>query len=97
MQDSYMIGKMNTFMRSLAEYMSAWMDQRFPQITENWWNDLVYNNLSPLQRDLVDSKGITKLSGLDLASLLRVFDRNWFVITSKWFVNNKYREQVKEM
>ena len=97
MQDSYMIGKMNTFMRSLAEYMSTWMDQRFPQITENWWNDLVYNNLSPLQRDLVDSKGITKLSGLDLASLLRVFDRNWFVITSKWFVNNKYREQVKEM
>ena len=49
MQDSYMIGKMNTFMRTLAGHMSAWMDQRLPQITENWWNDLVYNNLSPLQ------------------------------------------------
>ena len=97
MQDSYMIGKMNTFMRTLAGHMSAWMDQRLPQITENWWNDLVYNNLSPLQRDLVDTKNITKLDGLDLASLLRVFDRNWFVITSTWFVNSKYRQQVKEM
>ena len=46
---------------------------------------------------MVDTKNITKLDGLDLASLLRVFDRNWFVITSTWFVNSKYRQQVKEM
>ncbi len=97
MQDSYIIGKMNSFMHQLAAQMSDWMDKHFPRITDNWWNDLVYNNLSPLQRDLVDAKNITELSGLDLASLLRVFDRNWFVITSTWFVNPRERQKVKDM
>ena len=97
MQDSYMIGKMNAFMHSLAEQMSSWMNQRLPRITDNWWNELVYNNLSPLQRDLVDNRKITELSGLDLASLLRVFDRNWYVITSSEFINSKYRQQARDM
>ena len=97
MDDSYMIGKMNTFMHQLAERMSDWLGSRLPKLTDNWWNDLVYNNLSQLQRDQVDLKHITDLKGLDLAALLRVFDRNWFVITSSWFVNNKERQKIKDM
>ena len=90
MQESYILGKMNNFMRRLAEHMSSWMGQRLPEITDEWWNELVYNKLTPLQKELVDSKNITELSGLDLASLLRVFDRNWFVIKDNWFINPKY-------
>ncbi|MBQ8665568.1 MAG: ATP-dependent helicase, partial [Lachnospiraceae bacterium] len=97
MDDSYMIGKMNTFMHRLAEQMSGWLNSRLPKLTEDWWRDLVYNNLSQLQRDNVDAKNITELKGLDLAALLRVFDRNWFVITSSWFVNNKERQKIKDM
>lgn len=59
-----------------------------PKLTNDWWKDLVYNNLFPLQRDQVDLKHITELKGLDLATLLRVFERNWFIIMSSWFVNN---------
>ena len=97
MNDSYMIGQMNTFMHRLAEQMSGWLGKRLPKLTDDWWQDLVYNNLSQLQRDNVDTKGITELRGLDLAALLRVFDRNWFVITSSWFVNNKERQKIKDM
>ena len=97
MDDSYMIGKMNTFMHRLAEQMSGWLGTRLPKLTDEWWRDLVYNNLSQLQRDQVDQKNITELKGLDLAALLRVFDRNWFVITSSWFVNNKERHKIKDM
>ena len=97
MDDSYMIGKMNTFMHRLSEQMSDWLGSRLPKLTDEWWRDLVYNNLSPLQRDNVDAKGINELRGLDLAALLRVFDRNWFVITSSWFVNNKERQKIKDM
>ena len=60
MDDSYMIGKMNTFMHQLAERMSDWLGSRLPKLTDNWWNDLVYNNLSPLQRDQVDLKHISE-------------------------------------
>lgn len=97
MDDSYMIGKMNTFMHRLAEQMSGWLGTRLPKLTDEWWRDLVYNNLSQLQRDQVDQKNITELKGLDLAALLRVFDRNWFVITSSWFVNNKERQKIRDM
>ena len=97
MNDSYMIGQMNTFMHRLSEQMSGWLGKRLPKLTDEWWRDLVYNNLSQLQRDNVDAKGITELKGLDLAALLRVFDRNWFVITSSWFVNNKERQKIKDM
>ncbi len=97
MDDSYMIGKMNSFMHQLSEKMSDWLGDKLPKLTDDWWRDLVYNNLSPLQRDSVDAKNITELKGLDLAALLRVFDRNWFVITSSWFVNNKERQKIKDM
>lgn len=97
MDDSYMIGKMNTFMHRLAEQMSGWLEVRLPKLTDEWWSELVYSNLSQFQRDSVDQKNITDLKGLDLAALLRVFDRNWFVITSYWFVNNKERRRIKNM
>lgn len=97
MQDSYIIGQMNSYMHQLSEALSVWLGKKLPNITENWWNDLVYNNLTQLQRDKVDLKHISQLNGLDLASLLRVFDRNWFLITNTCFVNSKYRHEVKEM
>lgn len=97
MDDSRMISEMNTYMYQLAEKMSDWLGSRLPRLTDSWWNDLVYNNLSQLQRDQVDAKHITELAGLDLAALLRVFDRNWFVITSSWFVNNKERQNIRNM
>lgn len=84
-------------MHQLGEKMSDWLGSRLPKLTDNWWSELVYSNLSPLQRDQVDLKHISELKGLDLAALLRVFDRNWFVITSSWFVNNKERQKIKDM
>lgn len=55
------------------------------------------NNLSQMQKDTVISRGITNISGLDLAALLRIVDRNWFIITSSFFVNNKERANIKNM
>ncbi len=51
MNESYMIGKMNIFMHQLGEKMSDWLGSHLPELTDAWWNDLVYNNLSHLQRD----------------------------------------------
>jgi len=45
----------------------------------------------------VERNQITDIKGLDLAALLRVFDRNWFVITSQFFVNNRERANVRKM
>lgn len=97
MDDSYMIGKMSAFMHRLAEQMSGWLETHLPKLTDEWWNELVYCNLSQLQRDHVDLNNITDLNGLDLAALLRIIDRNWFVITNSLDVDYKERQNIKDM
>lgn len=77
--------------------MGTWLSKKLPTITDNWWQELVVNNLSTLQREHVLNNGISSIDGLDLAELLRVFDRNWFVITSRFFVNNKERNNIRKM
>ena len=97
MNNMYIISKMNEFMFQLNEKMGTWLSKKLPVITDNWWQELVVNNLSTLQRGHVQSNGITSIDGLDLAELLRVFDRNWFVITSRFFISNKERSNVRKM
>lgn len=97
MNNSYIISKMNEFMFQLNGKMGTWLSKKLPTITDNWWHELVVNNLSTLQREHVLNNGITSIDGLDLAELLRVFERNWFVITSRFFVNNKERNNIRKM
>lgn len=97
MKNSIIISKMNGFMFFLSVKVGGWLEHKLPQITENWWDELVLNNLSELQREHIIENGITEIEGLDLAALLRIFNRNWFAIQSMFFVNNKYRQGIRKM
>lgn len=97
MDTSYIISKMNEYMFRLNQQIGAWLEKKLPKITDDWWQELVFNNLSPLQRETVFRNDIHEIRGLDLAALLRVLDRNWFVITSMFFINNKERGNIRTM
>ena len=97
MDTSYIISKMNEYMFRLNQQIGGWLEKKLPKITDDWWQDLVFNNLSPLQREAVLRHDIHEIKGLDLAALLRVLDRNWFVITSTFFINNKERGNIRTM
>ena len=97
MDTSYIISKMNAFMFRLNQQIGEWLDKRLYKITDDWWQELVFNNLSPLQRETVLRNDIHEIKGLDLAALLRVLDRNWFVITSTYYINNKERGNIRSM
>ena len=97
MDTSYIISKMNEYMFRLNQQIGAWLEKKLPKITDDWWQELVFNNLSPLQRETVLRNDIHEIKGLDLAALLRVLDRNWFVITSTFFINNKERGNIRTM
>lgn len=84
-------------MENLEQKMCTWMSRELPKLAEDWWEELVLNNLSMAQREYVLEKQIRNLAGLDLSALLRVFDRNWFIITSTLFLNNRERRNVKKM
>ena len=97
MDSSYVISRMNEYMFRLSRQIDSWLGRRLPKITEDWWQELVINNLSSLQRDIVLQNNICSLDGLDLAALLRVLDRNWFVITSTFFLNSRDRNNIRKM
>lgn len=97
MNDRYIISKMNEYMFRLNQKMGEWLKEKLPKITDNWWQELVLNNLSLLQKDKVEKSNTKDVAGLDLASLLRVFERNWFIITSTFYINNKERAKVRRM
>ena len=97
MDTIFLNSKMNEYMFRLSQQMGAWLSKKLPKITDDWWQELVINNLSSLQREKVLREGIKEIDGLDLASLLRVVDRNWFVITNMYYLNNKEREKIHEM
>lgn len=91
------ISKMNGFMFQVGSIIVPILQKVAPKITDDWWNEVVINNLSYLQRKKVEETGVNDLSGLDLASLLRVFDRNWFVITNYTYINPRVRDDVRAM
>lgn len=97
MDTVYVISRMNEYMFRLNQQIGAWLTSRLPRITDDWWQDLVINNLSQLQRESVTRNSIQDISGLDLAALLRILDRNWFVITSSFFINSKERANIRRM
>lgn len=91
-------GKIKEFESVLSHRMRIWLQKRLPKVTDDWWNELVINKVSDLQREVIQNNNISELAGLDLASILRVIDKNWFVITSVGgFLNNKYRRNVHDM
>lgn len=97
MTDAYIISKMNEYMFQLSEKMGDWLSNTLPRITNNWWDDLVMNHLSVLQRETVIANNIHEIKGLDLAAILRILDRNWFVITGYIFINNRERRYIRKM
>lgn len=91
------LSRINEYEYRLNRQLVKWLEKKLPKIADDWWNELVVDNLSPFQREAVQQKGIHNLDGLDLASVLRVVDRNWYLITNKYFINNRERTHIREM
>lgn len=64
-------------LNEVATSLRAYLNKALPEIRSDWWNALVVAQLTEQQlRNLRDRK-VDSLAGLDLASLLRVFNFNF--------------------
>ena len=52
MDTSYIISKMNEYMFRLNQQIGGRFEKKLPKITDDWWQDLVFNNLSPLHKSI---------------------------------------------
>jgi len=77
--------------------LKTFLESTLPEIQEDWWTQCVVSVLTFSQQRIVEENSITNLSGLDLAALLRIFDRNWSEISYKKSLPRDARNWIKEM
>jgi len=97
MGDAEISGKLSGLLQKSASILCHWLCDSLPKLDARWWSSLVLPSLSPQQQQWVDRKGISSLSRLDLAALLRILDRNWYELSSRHQFTNQERNYVKEM
>jgi hypothetical protein len=84
--------------RLAAQALCRFIEQQLPSIGgDNWWETHVFRQLSYSQQGHIRTKGINDLSKLDLAALLRVFDRNWGELSFTANLSSEVKTHFKEI
>lgn len=74
----------NLFINEITKETCKLLVEHLPVIGgDDWWDDLVKEKLSYQQLKRIESGQVSKLEELDLAALMRVFDKNWSEIKDK--------------
>ncbi len=88
---------LNNILQKVSARLAAYLEKILPSLFDDWWKQAVINNLSFQQQQRIEQRHISSLSGLDLAALLRLFDQNWYQISTKLNLPSEARHFVKEM
>lgn len=88
---------LNLLFSETSVAIRAFLQDVLPSLAEDWWKKYVLSTLTFQQQRRVEENKITNLSGLDLAALLRVLDKNWYEISEKAALPREARNWVKEM
>jgi hypothetical protein len=85
-------------LRGTATELVRFLNAQLPGIGgDSWWSSHVVNQLTYGQQGQIRTRGIESLGGLDLAALLRVFDRNWAELSHTAKLPNEVRTHAKEV
>lgn len=90
-------GKFSEFLLLATKKISSWLQSELPSFDERWWESLVLSALTYQQKQRVERSNITSIGQLDLAALLRIFDRNWYQLSQKYNFSQQDRNYFKEM
>ena len=90
-------GKFSKLLLLATEKISSWLQSELPTCDEKWWDSFVISALTYQQKQRVERTNITSISQLDLAALLRIFDRNWYQLSQKYNFSHQDRNYFKEM
>ncbi len=77
--------------------LSFWLQTKMTAIDDNYWENMVLPKLSYQQDIMIKQKQIDSLNKLDLSCLLRIFDKNWYDLNSKYHLNPQLRSYLKEL
>lgn len=85
------------FMNETIAPLAIFLQKALALLSDSWWKSNVLDVLTPSQLRFVEENNIKQLSELDFAALLRVFDQNWYQISSEKRLPLKVRNLLKEL
>lgn len=88
---------MNDLLQKTNIYLANFLEKTLPSLFDEWWKNAVLASLSFQQQRRVEERQINSLTSLDLGSLLRVFDYNWYQLSTKMNLTHEARHYLKEM
>lgn len=83
-------------LNDLGRNIQQFLETVLPSCDGRWWDNCVLAHLTFQQRRVVEEKGLTSLTELDLAGLLRVLDQNWHDINASRRLPFEARNWLKE-
>lgn len=87
---------MQQVLDDLSRTVANILGSKLPNLEPDWWRSRVVDRLSLQQQRMVAARGVSELSGLDLAGLLRVLDSNWSAIGYDLGLDQQVRNWIKE-
>lgn len=97
MDNDQIVSRMNTYLHTSATLLEEWLGRLLPRTSDNWWEECVIDKLSYNQRETARARGFTQLGDFDLAALLRIADKSWYVMRSVAFLPTSERECIRDM
>jgi len=88
----------NDALNQVAHEVRCFLKAELPKLTSAWWKNLVLDKLSYHQKLALENHPAPTVEALDLAALLRVFDKNWEEINDRnKLFNSELRSHLNEI
>jgi len=88
----------NSLMNETTKCIAGFLENIMPAICEKWWDTMVIEKLSFHNRKILKRNvAAHSLKCLDIATLIKILDLNWYEISKKLELTNEARHFVKEM
>ena len=97
MENDQIVSRMNSYLHISANMLAEWLGNLLPKTSPEWWEDCVIEKLSYNQREIAKIKGFTCLEDFDLAALLRIADKSWYMMREVAYLPTKERECIRDM
>lgn len=88
---------MHNELRLATSDLARFLQEKLPELSEDWWAKHVVDRLSFQQQRVIGEKNISSLRELDFAALLRVLDQNWYDLSGNCNLPREARNWVKEL
>ncbi len=97
MDGEQLVSRVNAYLHTSANVLAEWLGKLLPRTTDAWWEECVLDRISYKQREMAKEKGFTELGEFDLATLLRVADKSWYMMRNIIYLPSRERECIRDM